>query len=343
MLRTLPDVLPQPAVPIVCAPMAGGLSTLELVAAVGAAGGLGILAAGYRSGAQVADDVAATRASSDRPFGVNVFLPSTPTADLAGVRAYRDRLAPLAARLGVVLGEPRWDDDDLAATLAAVAGVPVFSTAFGCPPPEVVERLHDAGTAVVVTVNSVAEARAAERIGADGLCVQGDEAGGHRGGAGGSLDVPALADLLPAVRAATRLPLWAAGGLMDGAGIAAVLRAGASAAVLGTAFLSCPEAGTAPAHRAALTDPRFDRTVVSRAFTGRAARGLANAFVAEYAQHAPAAFPEVHHLTQPLRAEAARRGDPDLLHLWAGTGWRRLRPLPAGELVARLAEELASS
>ena len=336
-------MLPELDVPVVCAPMAGGPSTPDLAAAVGAAGGLGFLAAGYRTGAQVAADVAALRAVSSRPFGVNVFLIGPSAADRGAVLAYRERLGPTAARLGVELDEPRWDDDDLAATLDAVAGVPVVSTAFGCPAPDVVDRLHAAGTAVVVTVSSAAEARAAERVGADGLVVQGDEAGAHRGGCSDALVLPPLAELLPVVRAATGLPLWAAGGIMDGADVARVLRLGASAAVLGTAFLGCPEAGTSATHLAALMDPRFDRTVVSRAFTGRAARGLANALVAEHAAAAPAAFPEVHWVTRPLRAEAARRGDPDLLHLWAGQGWRRLRPVPAADLVQRLADELATA
>lgn len=335
-------MLLEPDVPVVCAPMAGGPTTVDLAAEVTAAGGLAFLAAGYRTGAQVAADVAALRARTDRPFGVNVFLPGAPTADLAAVRAYAARLAPAAARLGVELGEPRWDDDDLEATLAAVAGVPVVSAAFGCPEPALVARLHAAGSAVVVTVGSVAEAREAERAGVYGLVVQGDEAGGHRGGAHDSGAVPPLGELLPAVRAAVGVPLWAAGGLMTGADVAGVLRLGADAAVLGTAFLACPEAGTSAVHRAALTDPRFDRTVVTRAFTGRSARGLANAFAREHAAHAPAAFPEVHAVTRPLRVEATRRGEPDLLHLWAGTGWQRMRALPAADLVRTLAEEVAA-
>lgn len=342
MLRR-PDVLPRPGVPVVCAPMAGGPTTVDLVAEVTAAGGLAFLAAGYRTGAQVAADVDALRARTDRPFGVNVFLPGAPTSDLAAVRAYAARLASTAARLGVALGEPRWDDDDLDATLTAVAGVPVVSTAFGCPAPALVERLHVAGSAVVVTVGSVAEAREAERAGVDGLVVQGDEAGGQRGGAHDFGSVPPLGELLPAVRAAVGLPLWAAGGLMTGADVAGVLRLGADAGVLGTAFLGCPEAGTSATHRAALADHRFDRTVVTRAFTGRSGRGLANAFAREHEASAPAAFPEVHAVTRPLRVEAARRGEPDLVHLWAGTGWRRMRPLPAAELVRTLADEGAAA
>jgi nitronate monooxygenase len=128
---------------------------------------------------------------------------------------------------------------------------------------------------------------------------------------------------------------------MDGADVAAALAAGATWAGLGTAFLGCPEAGTHPTHLAALTDPHFDSTAMTRAFTGRSARGLVNAFMREHDPVAPRGYPEVHHVTRPLRQAAAAAGDAEHLHLWAGQGWRRLRPMPAGDLVRTLAEEMA--
>ena len=339
-------MLPQLEVPLVAAPMAGGPSTPGLVVAVCETGGLGFLAAGYKSADAVRAEVAEVRARTRRPFGVNVFLPGTPTADPVAVAAYRDRLAPVAARLGVEPGEPRWDDDALAAKLEAVAGVPLLSFTFGCPARADVERLQAAGSAVLVTVTAVDEAVAAAAVGPDALWVQGAEAGAHRGSFTDDASTRPAAPLLALVRdvrAVADLPLVASGGLMDGADLAAVLAAGATWGAMGTAFLGCPEAGTTPTHLAALTDPRFDRTAVTRAFTGRPARGLVNEFVRTYADTAPRAYPEVHHVTRPLRTAAAAAGDADHLHLWAGEGWQRLRPMPAADLVGTIAGELAGS
>ncbi len=130
---------------------------------------------------------------------------------------------------------------------------------------------------------------------------------------------------------------------MSGAGIAAVLSAGAVAAQLGTAFPCCPEAGTSPTHRRALRDPRYTETVVTRAFSGRPARGLANRFAREHGADAPAAYPQIHHLTRPVRQAAAAAGDADRLHLWAGMGWRSVTDEPAADLVARLERERRSA
>ena len=192
---------------------------------------------------------------------------------------------------------------------------------------------------MLVTVTSVEEAGQALQAGPDGLWLQGAEAGAHRGSyVDDGSDEPGvpLRRLLADVRAETDLPLVAAGGLMDRADVASVLAAGTTWAGLGTAFLGCPEAGTQPTHLAALTDPRFDRTAMTRAFTGRPARALVNAFVREHDAGAPRGYPEVHHVTRPLRTASAAAGDPEHLHLWAGEGWRRLRQLPAADLLAEL-------
>ncbi len=337
-------MLPDLAVPLVAAPMAGGPSTSALVTAVARAGALGFLATGYASVDTVAADVAEVRRATDAPFGANVFLPGPPTPEPEQVAAYRERLLPVAERLGVEVGEPLWDDDEVDAKLAAVAGVPVVSLTFGCPSAWAVEALRAAGSAVVVTVTTVQEALLAAAVHPDALWVQGSEAGGHRGSFADDEEtgpaVPLLA-LLTAVRSVTALPLVAAGGLMDGGDVGRALDHGATWAAMGTAFLGCPEAGTSPAHRAALTDPRFTRTATTRAFTGRPARGLVNAFLREHDADAPRGYPEVHHLTRPIRRAAAAAGDPDRLHLWAGEGWARLRPLPAADLVRTVAAELA--
>ncbi|MGY1744297.1 nitronate monooxygenase [Blastococcus sp. SYSU D00695] len=335
--------LPPPPVPsrVVAAPMAGGPSTVALAAAVGDAGGLGFLAAGYRTAAAVADEVARLRAVSAAPFGVNVFspVPADPV-EAARVPAYAGLLAPRAAALGAALGQPVHTDDEHDAKVAVLAALrpAVVSFVFGVPPARSVEALHAAAVPVWLTVTSPEDAVAATAAGADALVVQGWEAGGHRGG--GSDAEPGELGLLPLlalVRRETALPLVAAGGLADGRGVAAVLAAGAALAQLGTAFLRTPEAGTAPAHAAALTGDR--PTTVTRVFTGRRARALVNRATAELPADAPAAYPEVHALTQPLRAAARAAGDAEQLHLWAGQAHRLAGEVPAGELVRRLAAE----
>ncbi len=335
------------SVPVIAAPMAGGPSTPELVVAVGEAGGLGFLAAGYRTAPEVRRQIGEVRSRTARLFGVNVFVPGEPAVDRRALESYRLRLTPLANRMGVALGEPRWDDDDYRAKLDLFESerVPIVSFTFGCPSPDDVARLRSAGSLVVVTVTTASEAVNAEAAGADALCVQGSEAGAHRGS---FADDPALApgagalpllSALAEVRAAVSLPLVAAGGLMGGADIQSVLTSGAAAAQLGTAFLCCPEAGTTQTHRRALVSPSFSTTAFTRAFTGRTARGLVNAFMRDNPDP-PAGYPWVHHLTRPLRVAAAERGDADVLHLWAGENWRRIRDLPAGELVTRLGAEV---
>ncbi|MEV6974848.1 nitronate monooxygenase [Kitasatospora sp. NPDC093806] len=328
------------AVPVIAAPMAGGASTPELVAAVNGAGGLGFLAAGYRSAAATVEQVRRLRELTDRPFGLNLFVPAAP-GDPAAVAAYRERLRPEAERHGVTLPEeiaPDRDDWDakIAALLAEPVPVPVVSYTFGLPAAAEARALRAAGTFQIGTVTTPAEARRAEAAGMDALCVQGPEAGGHRA-THGVADRPGtvpLLDLLAAVRAVTGLPLIAAGGLADGPGIAAALRAGAVAVQLGTALLRADESGASAAHRAALTE--FGGTTVTRAFTGRPARGLRNDFIDRYEPYAPPAYPEVHHLTQPLRAAATRRGDTGAMHLWAGTGHRSVRSGPAADLIRSL-------
>ncbi len=337
-------VLDQLEHPIVQAPLAGGPSTPALAAAVSDAGGLGFLAAGYKPARAVRADLEALRGLTDRPYGLNLFAPPTAAADPAAVSAYAARLAGESERRGVALGEPRRDDDgwEEKLALAVAERVPVVSFVFGCPAREVVRRLRDGGSETWVTVTTPAEAVVARDAGAQALVVQGSEAGGHRGG----FDDDAGADLgllaaLQLIGAAVELPLVATGGLSTGRAIAAVLAAGAAAAQLGTAFMRTPEAGTSPAHRAALASP--EQTAVTRAFTGRSARGVVNRFLREHSGEAPAAYPEVHHLTAPLRAAAREQGDADGFHLWAGQAHALAEELPAGELVRRLAAGAAAA
>lgn len=326
--------------PLVVAPMAGGPSTPGLVAAAGAAGALGFLAGGYRTAAGLRADIDQLRAASAEPFGVNLFVPGRPDADVGELQSYASSLQAEAERLGCRLGEPSWDDDGWEEKLAVVtdAAPPLVSFTFGCPEPEVIEALRQAGSAVVVTVTTVAEAMVAAGRGADVLCAQGMEAGGHRGSFRNDgravQEVPVL-DLVSGIAAVTDVPQIAAGGIAGPGQVREVLAAGAVAAQCGTAFLRCPESGAHPLHKAALADPDYIGTAVTRAFSGRPARGLINRFMAEHAD-APAAYPQINNLTRPLRSAAAAAGDAAGMSLWAGTGFRSVTDRPAGEIVEML-------
>ncbi len=328
--------------PVVQAPMAGGPSTPALAAAVCEAGGLGFLAAGYRSVESVKADIAVLREQTDAPFGVNVFVPGAPTSETERLESYMAGLMVEAQHYGVALGEPRHDDDDWQGKLSLLEGqsVAVVSFTFGCPPRDVLLRLAQAEIETWVTVTSPAEAVQAVEAGADALVVQGLEAGGHRACFEDAVGVEGtgLLALLGLVGAVVDVPLVASGAIMDGASLAAVLCAGASAAQIGTALMRTPEAATSPAHRDALNRP--GQTGLTRAFSGRLARGIINRFQSEHSASAPLAYPEVHHLTSALRAAARERGDADGFNLWAGQGYRLGREIGAGELVRQLGAEM---
>ncbi|QGN59322.1 2-nitropropane dioxygenase [Nostocoides sp. HKS02] len=322
--------------------MAGGPTTVALAAAAARGGMFPFLAGAYLTAARLREDVAALRAATAAPFGVNVFAPSPnlPTMH-ADALAYAELLAPWAAAAGVELGEPRYDDDafDAKVDLLVELAPPLVSFAFAWPPAEVVARLQAAGVEVWVTLNDPDEVAWAQELGVDGLVAQGWEAGGHRGGpVDTGAEQLAVRELVSALRDRSPLPVMAAGGLMTG-GDAAQLRAvGAVASAFGTAFLDCVEAGTAGVHRYALTHRSGTR--VTRAFTGRSARALSTTWTERFGDVAPAAYPHVHHLTAPLRAHGKATGEAELVHLWAGTGHAGIRPMAATELARTLRAEL---
>jgi nitronate monooxygenase len=318
---------------IVLAPLAGGPSTPELAAAVSNAGGLGFLAAGYLTPDAFAEQLRRTRALTSEQLGVNLFVLEDAGVDDEAVAAYARELEPEALNLGVQLGAPRFDDDWLEEKLALIAGaeVDVVSTTFGCLAPGAVARLQENGAQVWATVTAAHEARAARDAGVDALVVQGTEAGGHRGSWRDDGAPTPLHELLGSIDVG--LPLIAAGGIADRDDAAAALAAGAQAVQAGTAFLLCPEAGTSRPHRRALRDR--SETAFTRAFTGRTARGIVNRFMLEHPE-APSAYPQIHHLTAPLRAAARASGDADTINLWAGASFARTQARPAAEVVASL-------
>jgi nitronate monooxygenase len=329
------------AVSVIVAPMAGGPSTPALAAAGTNAGGLGFVAAGYLSADALAERIAAARDLTTGPLGVNLFAPQSSAATPEAIQTYAAALAPDVERYGAELGDPSYNDDAWAAKVDVLLQLrpEVASFTFGLPSVEECRRLRDAGIATVGTVTSVYEADAAVDCGVDAIAVQGPSAGGHRG----TFDPVAdpnpqpLSEMLVAVLARVNVPVIAAGGLVTADDVKWVIEEGAVAAQLGTAFLLADESGSSPVHRAALQDPRFTETVVTKSFSGRYARGLRNRFVDDHEAQAPFGYPEVHYLTGPLRAAAVRAGDPDGTNVWAGTGFKSIRTGSVADIMGDLA------
>jgi nitronate monooxygenase len=317
-------------VPLVAAPMAGGPTTPALVVAALDAGAFAFLAAGYRTVAEVERELAEVRTAIAQPVGVNLFVPTPDDADPAAIAAY-------AARIGADPADARWSDDEWHAKVEVVLRErpAVVSFTFGRPPSHTVDALRERGIDVWCTVTSAAEARAAAH--ADALVVQGAEAGGHQGSFDDTDDEPLpLLDLLREIGSAVDVPLVGAGGICDASRVRAVLDAGAVAAQVGTALLRCPEAGTSAPHRAALQGDA--PTALTRAFSGRRARGIVNEFMQKHGAHAPRGYPQVHYLTAPLRAAAREARDAERINLWAGTAYRDARPEPVADAVRRLVQ-----
>jgi nitronate monooxygenase len=298
--------------------MAGGPSVPALTIAAAEAGALSFLAGGYKKPAAMQVEIEAVRVGTDRAFGVNVFVPGQPTEDAEALAAYLGSLEAEAAVLGSEVGAGAWDDDSYDEKVALLLADPPpivsfsFGSGFGCPSADVVEGLRARGALVAITVTTPDEAALVQDAGADYLCLQGSEAGAHRGSFVND-DRPGQDHLLPAL-----------------------LAAGAVAVQAGTAFLRCTESGANPTYRSALADPRFTATAITRAFSGRRARSLDNRFMREH-EGAPKAYPEVNNATRALRAAAAAVGDPDHMSLYAGVNFRRAEVASAGEIIERLA------
>lgn len=328
-------------IPLVAAPMAGGATTPAMVIAAAHSGALGFLAAGYKSPQSLAADIAAVRAASV-PFGVNVFVPQAVPITDDSYRRYARALHAEADRLGVTLpGQPIDDDDQFGAKIELLLSnpVPVVSFTFGLPGADVITAMRKAGTVVVQTVTTLAEADIAAAAGVDMLVVQAAVAGGHSGTfTPDRMPAPVrIEDLVAQIGTGVGLPLIAAGGLATPAAVGGALDAGAVAVAVGTALLRAEESGASATHKAALIDPARTETTLTRAFTGRPARGLRNRFIDRFEPIAPLGYPAVHHLTSPLRKAAAAAGEADLVHLWAGTGYRHVRDASTASILTDLA------
>jgi nitronate monooxygenase len=334
--------------PIIQAPMAGGPTTPELVAAVGNAGALGSFGFAYTEPAAMRQQVDAARAATRAPIHVNLFVEPAPEppAD-AAVQAALSALGPMYAALGVQA--PRRIDapyaPDLDAQVQAVLALApaVFSMHFHQLDARTIADARAQGIAVAASATSLAEARHIESLGVDFIIAQGAEAGGHRGTFIGTAE-ESMIGTLALTRTLVRncsVPIVAAGGIMDGAGIAAALALGACGVQMGTAFLPVQESGAPDVHKRALFEHADAQTTITRAFSGRPARGIRNAFI----RHAEASampllpFPVQNKATGPLRAAAAKQGNSDYVSLWAGQAYTLARRMSAAELVRTLVAE----
>jgi nitronate monooxygenase len=322
--------------------MAGGSTTPQLVIAAAQAGSLGLLAGGYKTPELLAEDMAKVRAETET-FGVNVFVPNPTPLDRRQFDLYADQIQADADAYGLDLRtvEPIEDDDHYNAKIELLLSnpVPVVTFTFGIPDTTTVQQLQRVGSVVVQTVTSVDEARQAAHSGADVLVVQSSDAGGHSGTLTPEQprgQVP-LVVLIAKIQHECRLPLIATGGLSTPAQVAGVMHTGIDAVMVGTVLLRTNESGASSVHKSALIDPNRTETVITRAFTGRPARALRNRFTERYSAIAPAGYPAVHHLTSPLRRAATAAGDPELVNLWAGTGFRNALPESAEQTLTRLA------
>ena len=337
--------------PIIQAPMAG-VSTPRLAAAVSNAGGLGSLGFGASTAAQARQMIEETRALTDRPFNVNVFCHVRAAPDAARDSAWLAHLAPLFA--GAVIPAPSslneiytsFNDDEEMFRVLLEARPAVLSFHFGLPSSERLAAFRQAGIFTMATATNLREAALIEQAGIDAIVAQGIEAGGHRGmfDPEQSDERLSTAVLVRLLVKRGRLPVIAAGGVMDGAGVKAMLDLGAAAAQLGTAFILCPESSASDAYRANLKSERAMATRLTAALSGRPARGMVNQLISHGeapGSPRPAAYPMAYDAAKQLHAAAAKAGNHEFAAHWAGQGAPLSREMPAAELVRTLVEEMA--
>lgn len=332
--------------PLIQAPMAG-VQGSALAIAVAKAGALGSLPCAMLAPDAIEREIAAIRAGTDRPFNLNFFCHTPPEPDAAHEARWRERLAPYYAELnidpaGIAVGPGRQPFSAALCDLLEPLRPPVMSFHFGLPEPQLLARIKGWGARVLASATTVEEGLWLQAQGADAVIAQGLEAGGHRGhflSDDLSRQIGLFA-LLPQLVAALDVPVVAAGGIADAAGVAAAMALGAAGVQVGTAYMLCPEASTSALHRAALQSEAARHTALTRLFTGRPARGIVNRVMRELGPMSPdaPAFPLATAAIAPLRAKAEAAGSGDFTPLWSGQNAAGCRPLPAGELTRALAE-----
>jgi nitronate monooxygenase len=334
--------------PILLAPMAGSGGTPELAAAVSNAGGLGAWGGAYSKPEEITAAIRRIRQLTDRPFNINLFSGGYESDRMVDPQPMLAIMAEVHVKLGLpppVLPPVPSNPFDEQFEAVLEERPPIFSFTFGIPSPAQIAALKKRDIAVTGTATTVEEARQLADAGVDAIAAQGAEAGAHRGTFAAPFEdsmVP-LATLVRGICASIALPVIASGGIMDGRDINAALRLGAAAVQMGTAFLPCPESGAPVAYKTSLLNAKRDTTVITRAFSGRPARGLSNAFVAkvEGEERAILPFRQQNDLTRPMRNAAGQQGIADYISLWAGQGVTRSRAMPAAELVKTLIKEIS--
>lgn len=336
--------------PIVQAPMAGGHTTPALVSSVSNAGALGGLGAAVLSPENISQGIRDIRQMTDKPFVVNLFVLGEIDANPEVIARAQARLAPArkALNLPEIDTPTRFFEDNQAQIHAALeAAPPAVSFTFEIPEDAIIQAFKQAGSIVIGTATNVKEAQAWEEAGADAICIQGIEAGGHRG------TIPRISDerdigimtLIPDVARAISIPFIAAGGIMDGHALRAAIELGAHGAQIGTAFLCCDESGTPEHWKNALRNAGPDSTEITRAFSGRPARALRTDFTNHWKQHPEdiAPYPIQNTLTRDIRKAAATQHQPDFFSYWSGQGVGRIRSMPASELIQIFMTEFQSA
>ncbi|WP_404407064.1 NAD(P)H-dependent flavin oxidoreductase [Jeotgalibacillus malaysiensis] len=336
--------------PIVQAPMAGGVTTTALVTASSRAGCLGMVGAGYLSAEQLHDQILEIQKET-KQFGVNMFVPNPFTINESEVQEAQERLQPFSNALHLEQTDPsiksyealkQTFDQQIEVIIST--HVPVCSFTFGLPSEDIVRRLKENGTVLIGTATTVSEAVACEKAGMDLVTVQGSEAGGHRGNFLHHQEesMIGLMSLIPQTADTVKIPVIAAGGIMDGRGIAASLMLGAQAVQMGTAFLTTTESGANPLHKEKILSGDEDEVILTRAFSGKWARGLQNSYTLamQQEQYLMPDFPITNSLTKPIRQAARQQNNSEFLSLWSGQSPRLARSESVGVLVERISKEV---
>lgn len=333
--------------PIIQAPMAGGITTSQLVASVSNAGALGSIGAGYMTPDQLRDQIREVKQLTSRPFGVNLFIPEEPHVSSEELETayrllqlFRDELH-LKSEIPSLTNSSNFEDQ---INVVLEEKVPVCSFTFGVPRKEVVTELKQHHITVLGTATTVKEALINEELGMDAVVVQGSEAGGHRGTFAVDFKegMIGLMALVPQVVDHVHIPVIAAGGIMDGRGLAASLVLGAQGVQMGTAFLTCLESGAHDSYKEAVLNSDEDQTVITTTFSGKPARGIRNRFITEMEKHtAPLpAYPIQNTLTKNIRKEAAKQNRPEFMSLWSGQNPRLSKKQSADELISAIVDEV---
>ena len=337
--------------PIIQAPMAGGITTANLVAAVSNNGALGMIGAGYLSPVQLRDQIREVTQLTSHNFGVNLFVPTEFEVDEKLVEKAMQQLSPYMEELNCQTIQAPLPDEQKAVEsymeqiqVVIEEKVPICSFTFGVPSDEVMDLLKQNNVLIIGTATTVLEALAIEKLGMDAVVVQGVEAGGHRGNflSKHEESLIGLMSLIPRAADQVHIPVIAAGGIMDGRGLLASLSLGAEAVQMGTAFLTCKESGAHPIHKEAIVQSKADDTTLTKVFSGKYARGITNKFILEMKEHEKEIldFPIQNSLTQPIRKAAATQNNKDYMSLWAGQSASLAKKETVEALIQRVINEV---